>query len=245
MDTDRLAVEEIALHKPVRDLRRTSRLLAAVILPVGPLAVAVIRAVLPYYTATTNGQTVDDVVADPGQQSVVLWAAFIAALTLLPGILAVGRLTRRRAPTATFVGVLLAGVGYLVLPIMVAADVLLWTGANAQLDRASLVHLMDSVHPTVGLALALFVLCHVTGTVVLGVAMWRSRAVPRWAAVATAVSQPLHFIALVILANAVVDTGAWLLNALGFMAASVAILRLSDDEWELPSLPRERADQGA
>ncbi len=54
----------------------------------------------------------------------------------------------------------------------------------------------------------------------------------------TETSQPLHFIALVILANAVVDTGAWLLNALGFMAASVAILRLSDDEWELPSIPR-------
>ncbi len=236
METNSAVVGETRASRPPRDLRHTSRVMAALVLPLGPLAVAVIRAVLPYYTDSTNASTVDDVVANPGKQSLVVWAGFIAVLTLLPGILAVGRLTRRRAPTATFVGVVLAGIGYLVLPIMLAADILLWTGANARLDHDSLVRLMDSMHPTVGLSLGLFVLCHVTGTVALGVAMWRSAAVPRWAAIATGISQPLHFIALVFLTNSTVDTAAWLLNAVGFLAASVAILRTPDDEWELPSV---------
>ncbi len=236
MESSSVVVDQPRRNRRPRDLRRTSRVIAAVILPLGPLAVAVIRAVLPYYTATTNASTVDDVVANPGRQSLVVWAGFIAALTLLPGVLAVGRLTRRRSPTATFVGVVLAGIGYLALPIMLAADILLWTGANASLDRGSLVRLFDSMHPTVGLSLGLFVLCHVTGTVALGVAMWRSGAVPRWAAIATGVSQPLHFVALVFLTNSALDTGAWLLNAVGFLAASVAILRTTDDEWDLPSV---------
>jgi hypothetical protein len=77
-----------------------------------------------------------------------------------------------------------------------------------------------------------FVVGHVIGTVLLGIAMWRSHAVPRWAAVITVVSQPLHFVAAVIVASPELDLVAWGMNAVGFGAASVAIWRLSDEAWD-------------
>ncbi len=63
------------------------------------------------------------------------------------------------------------------------------------------------------------------GTVLLGVAMLRSRCVPAWAAVITIVSQPLHFVSAVIVPNHAVDGAAWGLNAIGFAVATVAIIR--------------------
>lgn len=221
-------------HPGPRDLRRASRWTAALVLPIGPLAIALVRFVLPYYSATDTAQTVNDVVAHQRAESVVLWAAFIGVLTLLPGVLAVARVTRSAAPVSTTVGLTLVCAGYLALPWMISADVLLWSGANANLDATTVGRLFDHLHPSVALALGIFVLGHVLGTVFLGVALWRSGRVPRWAAVATAVSQPGHFIAFVILGSAPLDAAAWVLNALGFAMVSLAILRTSDDEWELP-----------
>ena len=51
------------------DLRQPSRLLAALVLPIGPLAVAGLRYLLPYFSATTPRETAADVVAAQGRQS--------------------------------------------------------------------------------------------------------------------------------------------------------------------------------
>lgn len=102
------------------------------------------------------------------------------------------------------------------------------------MDSGTLVRMYEGVHPTSNVAAGLFVLGHVLGTVLLGIAMWRSRAVPWWAAVLTIVSQPLHFVAAVIVVSPSLDLIAWGMNFVGFAAAAVAILRLSDDEWDLP-----------
>ena len=80
------------------DLRHASRVLAAIVLPVGPLAVAGLRYVLPYFSATTPGETAAAAMEAVGRQSAVIWLGLIATFTLLPGVLAVGRLTRRGAP---------------------------------------------------------------------------------------------------------------------------------------------------
>lgn len=45
--------------------------------------------------------------------------------------------------------------------------------------------------------------------------MWQA-GVPRWAAAATAISQPLHFVAAVIVGSHELDFAAWSLNAVGF-----------------------------
>jgi hypothetical protein len=72
----------------------------------------------------------------------------------------------------------------------------------------------------------------VIGTILLGIAMWRSGIGPRWAAVATAISQPLHAIAAIVLASHTLDLAAWGLQAAGFAAVGWVILRMRDEDWE-------------
>ncbi|MGI9084158.1 MAG: hypothetical protein ACR2FE_02565 [Aeromicrobium sp.] len=220
------------------DLRHASRLLAAVILPIGPFAVAGLRYVLPYFNASTPRETAADVLMADGRQSAVLWLGLIAAFTLLPGVLAVGRLTRRRAPRTTAAALVLVVPGYLALIYMLGSDLVLWTGANAGLDASMLGRLAGTIHPTSDIAVAVFVLGHVIGTVLLGIALLRARAVPVWAAIATIVAQPLHFVALVVLGSPTLDLLAWSANGVAFAAVAVAILRMPDDEWDLPPIRR-------
>ena len=220
------------------DLRRTSRLVAALLLPLGPAAVAVLRFVLPYFTTDDPATIVRSVAAHPGQQSLVLWLAFVAVLTLVPAVLGVARLTRRRAPRLTAAAVILAVPGYLSLGWLTSSDLLVWAGVRQDVDPRALTPMLEAAHPTSNIAAAVFVLGHVLGTVLLGLAMWRSRAVPRWAVVLTIVAQPLHFVAAVIVLSPALDLGAWGMNAVGFAAAAVAALRLPDDEWDLAPQPR-------
>ena len=217
------------------DLRHASRILAAFVLPIGPLAVAGLRYVLPYFSASTPRETAADVLAAEGSQSAVLWLGLIATFTLLPGVLAVGRLTRRGAPRLTAAAMVMVVPGYLALTYMIGSDLVLWTGARAGLDLSSLTGLAETIHPTSNIAVAVFVLGHVIGTVLLGLALLRSRTVPGWVAILTAVAQPLHFVALVIVGSRELDAAAWTLNAVTFAVVAVAIVRTPDDEWDLPS----------
>ena len=218
------------------DLRHASRLLAALILPIGPLAVAGLRYVLPYFSATTPQETAEAVIAAEGRQSLVLWLGLVAAFTLLPGVLAVGRLTRRGAPKLTAAAMLLVVPGYLALTYMIGTDLILWTGARAGLDASALAELAITVHPTSDIALGVFVLGHVIGTVLLGLALLRSRTVPVWAAIVTAASQPAHFVAFIVLGSPALDCAAWTANGIAFAVVGYAILRTPDDEWELPPI---------
>lgn len=216
------------------DLRHASRLLAALVLPIGPLAVAGLRYVLPYFSASNPSEMARDVMAAEGRQSAVIWLGLIATFTLLPGVLAVGRLTRRGAPRMTAAAMLLVVPGYLALIYMLGSDLVLWTGAKAGLDASTLTALADTTHPSSNIAAVVFVIGHVIGTVLLGLALLRSRTVPVWAAIVTIVAQPMHFVAFVVLGNQTLDGVAWAANGFAFAVVAVAILRMRDDEWDLP-----------
>jgi hypothetical protein len=220
--------------RPPDDLRRTTRCLLALILPIGPFAVAVLRYVLPYNTVDSQREIVRKVAADPGRQSLVLWLGLVAILTLVPAVLAVGRLTRRRAPRTTAAALLLLVPGYLALGLMVGQDMALWMGVKSGLGPVALLRLSESSHPIATVADAVFVVGHVGGTVLLGIALWRSGVVPRWTAVMTVAAQPLHFIAAVIVASHTLDLVAWGMNAVAFGVVAVAVLHTPDNEWDLP-----------
>jgi hypothetical protein len=158
----------------------------------------------------------------------------VATFTLVPAVIAIARLTRRRSPRLTFAAFVVLVPSYLALPWMAGTDLLLWTGARAGLHAETLARLAMTTHPTAGITQGVVVLGHVGGTILLGIALWRTRAVPRWAALITIISQPLHFTAAVILASHPLDLVAWSLNGIGFAVAALAILRLPVEEWDLP-----------
>ncbi len=198
----------------------------AVLAPIGAALVGVLRYVLPYETVDSAKEMVREGYADPGAMSLVLWLGLGAALTIVPGSIVIGRLVRDGAPKLTPVALTLLVPAYLMLPVLLVVDHTIWAGAESGASQASVVSILDAAHPIVGIATGVFVVGHVVGTVLLGVAMLRSRSVPAWAAVITIVSQPLHFVAAVIAPNHTLDGAAWGLNAIGFAAAAaLAIAR--------------------
>jgi hypothetical protein len=177
------------------------------LLPVGPAAIAILRLILPYDTTDDPATVLRKVAAAPDTQNWVVWLGFVGMLTLAPAVLYVARTTRDQAPKVTTAAVLLLVPAYLSLGLLVAEDAANLNG-----------HTIG--HPVLGAATAVFVAGHVIGTVLLGIAMWQA-GLPRWAAVATAVSQPLHFVAAVVIVSHELDFVAWGLNAAGFAALAV------------------------
>lgn len=195
---------------------------AVLIAPVGPLAVAVLRGIVPYDTIDEPATIAAKVAANPAAQSAVVWLGYLALLTLPLGVLIVGGLAMRTRPVLGGIGAVLAWIGFTSLAFLVAADVATLAGVTAGLPNATVVAITTAVEgtATASVAVAAFVVGHILGTVALGIALWR--VIPRWAAVALIVSQPLHLVFAVIVPNHLLDLLAWTLTAIGFAAAALA-----------------------
>ncbi len=197
----------------------------ALLLPVGPAAIAVLRLILPYYTESDPAGMVAAVDANPGRQSAVLWLSYVGILTLVPGLFAAAQVCRDAAPRLTAWALGLAVPGYLSLGMFVGADHLLWSASEAGVPTADAIAVVEAGHPSIEVAIGVFVLGHVIGTVLLGLAMLRSGRIPAWAGWAIAVSQPLHFVATVILGSPQVDLVAWSMTAVGMAFVAREVVR--------------------
>jgi hypothetical protein len=208
----------------------TTRRSATVFLAaVGPLAVALLRFVLPYYTASGNQEAAVDVARHPGTESLVLWLGLVATLTLVPGLYAIrDRMSPGRLRTTGFT---LAVIGYLCVPGLLAVDLLLWVGTDQGLPTSTVADLAGGVHPAALVATALFVPAHIIGIVLIGVLALRRKHLPPLVAWLLIVSQPLH-LASVILGLPALDLAGWSLTALGMA-------------WLAATLPAEVAGPGA
>lgn len=197
---------------------RWLRFLTAVLMPVGPAAVAVIRLLYPPDAATALGQ--------PETMETVLWLGFLATFTLIPGAYAALGLLRRPTPRLwVWTGAFLLP-GYLAMVTLGFFDTL-WAaapGAGLSLEQVeALGRSAEAAGPGM-ITLLIFVVGHVVGTTLLGVAALRGRLMPGLAAVAMVVSQPLHVIA-VITGLPVLDLVAWGLTAVGMGFLAVRYVR--------------------
>lgn len=206
-------------------LDRRTRIALAVAMPLGPACVAALHAVMPTFTASTATETAAAIVASPARQSAMVWLDYGALLMLIPGVLAVAWLTRRTAPRLTWWAVAVLAPAYLSLPALVAEDAKLWDAQDAGFSVQAIARLYDHQHPALVAATAVFIAGHVLGTVLLGLALLRSRQVAAPFGWALTASQPLHFLAFVVLGVQPLDVFAWGLAAVGMAAAAVAVLR--------------------
>ena len=226
--------------RPRPGLDRTA---LAVLMPIGPLAIAIVRGILPYYTTDSNTVMAAKVAAHQGTETVVIWLTFIALLTLIPGVIALGLLARRRAPRLGTAGLVVsfAAVARLFWSNVAGADTVAMGAARIGTAPGATGALLTSIGgiSAIGLGSTVFVIGHILGLLLLGVALWRGRVVPRWAALLLAVSQILHFVFAVIAPNHLLDGCAWGLTAVAFAVAAVAFSR------ELgPELNRSGAEPG-
>jgi hypothetical protein len=233
-------ISNVTTTRPPTDLRVHSRWLAAILMPIGPLAVAVLRFILPYNTTDSAAVAVAKVASHPSQERAVLWLTVVAFLTLVPGAFAAIKLASRRAPVLAAVAACLLIPGYLSLVGVALIDNVALAGVTHHVNQASVTTVADLVNklPTTSLLSAIFVAGHLIGTVVLAFALRRARAVPTAGWVILGLSQPVHFVAA-ISGNHVLDLVGWTMTAIGMGFAAVAVTRTRDDDWDLPPLPAE------
>jgi uncharacterized membrane protein YciS (DUF1049 family) len=224
-----------------RDLRRFWRITFAVLAPVAPLSIAILRFLLPYDTVDDAQTMVAKTLEAPEFSTLVVWSGIVTAVALVPGLLTVAWVTRRRLPVLTTVAFIVAYLGFgLLAGGGFPTDAVALAGARIGLDAGSLAAVLAAGTGTLAGAIGgvVFVVCHILGAVLLGAALVKSRAVPLWVGWVLIVSQPLHFVAAVILSSHALDLMAWGMTALGFAAAGVALLRTPSDRFDLAPLPR-------
>jgi len=225
---------------PVHDTRSIWRVLLALAAPVTPVFVAVFRFLLPYDEAGSPREIFNDLLANPGFENAATWTETFVAMTAVAGVVAVAWVSRRGAPVLTAVGTVLAFAGFTALFVGGSTDVITYvTATEGGLDRETAFQLAWGLESSAQAAVTgiIFVLGHLIGCVILGLAMWRARVVPAWLALGLAVSQPIHLVA-VMTGNRPLDLVGWGLTAVGFGAASWVLLRMRDDDFDLRPVPR-------
>ncbi len=237
----RPSVPSATARRP-RDDRPIRRRAAAVVLVVPAACAVAAQLVSPTYGVIDTAAALDAIAAAPGRQTAALLLSVAAFLTLVPAFLAAARLARRRRPLLAASAAAVNLVAYLGLGLAFSAyEPLLAVAAARPVDeRPSLVAYLDAVVSSgvFNLSTGLFVIGHVVGAVLAGLALRGT--IPTWAWVALAVSQPAHFVSFVVLQNAVLDAASWGLTAVALTVCAVTVLRTPDDEWDLPPLDRGR-----
>ena len=221
----------------VRDVRSFQRYAAAVILPI-PTAVAIGRL---FQTDDTNTrQALDSIALNPERQFSFALLGFIALLALVPAFLAAGALSvveRRYSPlwrlgsTCGLCWCLRHGRDRQPLPHWRLAP-------PEQRDVAAIVidKMWSSGIP--GVSTSLFVLGHILGAILMGLALRGSIATVGW--LAMLLTTPMHVLAFVVLQMPALDLAAWLLMTLAFVCCAVKIIKTPNDEWDLPPFGHTR-----
>ena len=163
------------------------------------------------------------IAAHPSGERAVIICDLLAAF-MVPAVLYLMRLAGPRAPRLTVAGGAVAFAAWLAGLISVGASDLLYDHAAQSPDRASAVSLVHAVTGDAVFTIPAFgfIVGHMLGLLLLGIALWRSRAVPRWAAalvgLASLAQVPVH------------DSGAgsavaYGLLLIGMAACAVTLLR--------------------
>ncbi|AIY00705.1 hypothetical protein ART_1106 [Arthrobacter sp. PAMC 25486] len=227
--------------RPVRDLRRFWRIGAAVLIPLGPLGVTIGRGIMPYWTDQNPDTIVDNVLANPGSITVLNWMGLPLMPALLLGALAMGFVARRGAPVLATIGAGLLFVSWVGSTNTASTDYLTNLLGNNGFDAAQLVQINALIvdDPVNAVAGIFWLFGHLAGMIVLAVALGRAKVVQPWVWIALIASQPVHFIAAVVIPSRLLDlTLGWGLTTLCTVMVSTALVKLSDDEWDLAPLTR-------
>ncbi|MCW2938583.1 MAG: hypothetical protein JWN00_1568 [Actinomycetia bacterium] len=221
----------------IRDTRTFWRLLLAFVAPIAGFALAAANALSPGDLGGSSEDLVASVAAHQGAAEAGIWLSGLFLLTLVPGAIAVAWVSRRRNPTFTAIAGFLVILGFISGTANPATDLVALIGVQKGVDTKVLVTLVDALNNSAftGVALLPFLLAITLGRLLLGILLWRARVAPRWMAAALIAAAPVEF--LNVTGGNLQPTLSWALTGLGFASATVALLRMSNDEFDLPPAP--------
>ena len=221
-----------------RDTRTFWRLLLAIVAPLPMLCMGTVYVLKPFEGDAPLPDTAAAIGAHLRLYEVTLWLGVPFLVGLIPAVIALAWVTRRRTPAS--VGAVWTLLGCLgAFPLLVPDDLLAYLAVTKGLDMATVAALDEAwwALPVTGAAALLFISGIVVGLPLLGIALWRSRVAPRWMAIALIIGGATH----PFLPNHVVAGIGLLVAGIGFAGATRALLRMTNNEFDLPPVPLSRA----
>lgn len=216
---------------PPRDRRGFWRIVLAIIVLLPMPAKAVYYLLTPVAGDVTFKESVTWFEAHRGLMETLKWLDAVFVVLLIPATMGVIWVARRGAPRLSTVGALIALSGFFTGIALLPSGNLGLVTVQHDLDPTSMAALQDAMEhdPLLGIASGMFIAGIVFGLGLLGGALRRSRAVPAWAAFAVMIGGATHpFI------PGTVGQGIGLLVlAVGFAGVSVALMRMTNDDFDL------------
>jgi hypothetical protein len=228
-----------AQKKPMRDRRGFWRALLAIIVLLPMPAKGVYYMLTPVAGDVTFRESVTSFEAHRDILEALKWFDAVFVVTLIPATIALAWVARRGAPRLTTVGAVIALTGFLVgMPLLGAVMTPALVTVQHDLDFTSMAALDDALHhePLLGIASLLFIVGIVFGLGLLGGALKRSRSVPAWVGLAVMIGGATH----PFIPNHIGQGIGLFVAAAGFAGVSFALLRMTNDEFDLPAAARER-----
>jgi hypothetical protein len=224
--------------KQVRDRRGFWRILLAVIVPLPFLAKGVYYVLTPVAGDVTFEESVASFEAHRDILEILKWVDAVFVVLLIPATIAVAWVARRGAPRLTTAGATIALTGFFFgISLLGGVETPALVTVQHDLDVTSMSAMDEALQsePLLGIASLLFIVGIVFGLGLLGGALKRSKAVPAWAGLAVMIGGATH----PFIPNHIGEGVGLFVAAAGFSAVSVALLRMSNDEFDLPAMTRD------
>src|SRR4051812_2540429 len=154
---------------------------------------------------------------------------FTGAFLAVPATLALMHVLSARSPRLAAIGGAMHLLGWIAIVGVVMGDVIavqMVKGGTPSPDIVELYRRIMSSAPVI--ALNIIATLHLIGGTMLGIALWRTRVVPLWAAVAATLAQPIHFVSN-IAGILWIDAMTWIALAAAFGSVAAVVLRPSAD----------------
>ena len=223
----------------MRDRRSFWRVLLAVVAPLPFLAKGVYYLISPVAGDASFHDSVTAFEDHRGLLETMKWLDAVFVVTLIPATIAAAWVARRGAPRLTTAGAFIALSGFFTgIALLGGVETPPLVTVQHHLDPSTMSDLQDALEgePLLGIASLLFIAGVVIGLGLLGGALRRSRSVPAWAAFAVMVGGATH----PFIPTSIGQGVGLLVAAVGFTGVSLALWRMSNDEFDLA--PRTHAE---
>lgn len=232
--------EERTLAEPAeatRDLRGFWRIALAVALPVGPLLVTVVRAIMPYWTSDDSPTIVGKIAAAPELMSALVWLGMLLTPAIIVSMLTLGYVARRGAPVLATVGTVLSFAAYAMWGTTGNSDYTAFVLTGAGYGNDEVTTILGHLENTAVAAVTIFVwiIGHILGLVLLAIALRRAGVLPLWAALLMALSQPVHLFSAAIVPMRWLDVvGGWGMTTFTCVLVGLHLWRTRNEDFDLP-----------
>ncbi len=230
-----------AHHSPQKEIvpaiYRLQRLFLSLCIVLGPALGIAAVVTAPGYYSTKSGPVAalaSFVTASTAQLQANAICSVIATYLFPVALLAMAWLAMRRAPWWTSIAMLVVFLGVFPFPAFNAQNALTWDlsrmGNNPVFNTIVQRFNDDGVMSYYN---AVFILGTILGPVLIGIALWRARTVPTWAAVLILIGRPLVFLYPLVqsfVPAVSLQALTWILLFIGSIPAALAMLRISSND---------------